>query len=126
MTRHMGAASALLLIVLAASAAAAVGYAVGRESEPTVETANELVLSRPPIPPRLPAYDPGSGWFALPKPSSRTQNENGGEGETSGPYQATEGEGVVEEPTSEEPVKEEPSGGRSGGRCFGIGFGNNC
>jgi hypothetical protein len=103
----------LLLTVLAASAAAAVGYAVGRESTPPVEMVRELVLSPAPTPPRLPIYDPGSGWFALPKSPSPTPVE-------------TEGEGVIEEPTSEEPVKEELSGGGSGGRCFGIGFGNNC
>lgn len=126
MTRHLGAGSALLLIVLAASVAAAVGYAVGRESKPTVEKAHELVLSPAPSPPSLPAYDPGSGWFALPKPPSATPVESGGEGETSGPYGETGGEEVVEEPTNEEPEKEESSGGGSGGRCFGIGFGNEC
>jgi hypothetical protein len=120
-TRHLGAASALLLLVLAASVAAAVGYAVGRESKPPVETAHELVLSPVPTPPSLPAYDPGSGWFALPKPPSPTPVETQGEGETSGPYGGTEGEGVIEEP-----VKKESSGGGSGGRCFGIGFGNDC
>jgi hypothetical protein len=123
-TRPLGAARALLLIVLVALAAAAFGYAVGRESKPPVKTAEERVLSPAPPPPSLPAYDPGSGWFALPKPPSPAPVENGAGGEASEPYE--EGGGVVEESTNEEPVKEESGGGGSGERCFGIGFGNNC
>lgn len=119
MTRRLGVASALLLIVLSALAAAVIGYVIGSESKPPVETAPELVLAPAPTPPRLPAYDPGSGWFALPKPPSPTPVES--EGEVGDSSEESEGGEVIEEA-----VKEETGGGASGRRCFGIGFGNHC
>lgn len=105
----MSVPGAIAVVLIAFVIAGLLGIVLGSGSEEPRPTNREHLLSKAQVPPKLPKYEPGSGWSSLPSPPPAVESEEGSEGSV-----ATESSGIVYTPT---PSSE---GESSSGRPHGI------
>jgi hypothetical protein len=108
----MSVPGAIAVVLIAFVIAGLLGIVLGSGSDQSRPTNRERLLSKAQVPPKLPKYEPGSGWSSLPSPpppgEPTVESEEGSEGSV-----ATESSGIVYTPTPSE-------GASSSGRPHGI------
>jgi hypothetical protein len=119
MRRTLKGTTAGLLVFVVVLVAAALGYLLREHTDSPEPITTEAVLSQVPRTPRLPAFDPGAGWSALPRPPAPARSATSAEN--------IEPSAIEEvEPTEVYEPVEESTGSGEGERCYGITFGPTC